>query len=79
MPVRPRYNVNLQPLVGSPMPATHTASLPTPQPVTLVLDLSAVDRLSCALTELRLDAPYPSAAGFAALEAWGKDVCTRIT
>lgn len=79
MAVPARYHLNLQPLAGGPMPATHAVALPTPQPVTLTLELSAVDRLSCALAELRISAPHLSSAGFPALEAWGRQLCARIT
>lgn len=79
MPVRNRLAIDLSPLFAAPMPATHSVALATARPVTLTLELTAVDRLSCALSELRLDAPHLSAAGFPALQAWAQQLCARIT
>lgn len=79
MNAKTRIHIDLSTLLTAPMPAAHAVALPTPQPVTLHLDVSAVDRLSCALSELRIVAPHLSAAGFAALTAWAQKLCARIT
>ncbi len=79
MPVTTRMTIDLLPLLGATFPTVYRIAAPTPQPVTIHFELSAVDRLSSALSELRLEAPHLSSAGFGALQQWAQSLSSRIT
>lgn len=79
MSTQARIPVSLTSLVGQPLPATHTVAIAGAAPVSVALDVAAVDQLSCALREIRLDAPHLSTAGFDTLRAWAGRLCGRVT
>jgi hypothetical protein len=59
----------------TPSPMT----LHNPAGLTLRIDFTVVDSLSCAFRELALDVPALQSAAFSALESWAKNLSTRIT
>jgi hypothetical protein len=79
MSAKSRIAVPLSSLVGSALPVTHTVAIPGTAPVAVALEVTAVDALSCALREVRLDAPHLATAGFDVLRDWAARLCGRIT
>ena len=56
-----------------------TAVLNGDRGTTFTLDLTGVERLGLTLAELRVDVPHLAGADPAKLEAWGADLCARVT
>lgn len=77
MGLRQDVDLKLKALVGSAMPATLQAADPTG--VEVRLELSQVDPLGCALTELALFVPALQNAAFDALRQWATGLSQKIT
>lgn len=69
--------LDLTKLVGAPMPRTLSAA--ADKGIGIEIDLTAVDSLSCAVRELRLNVPALSGAGFDVLKTWAARLCQRVT
>ncbi len=78
-------NSELQKLSGLSATTPHTTKLATRDPrnpaetMEVQLDFMEVDRLSCAVQELRLNVPSMKAASDDVLRQWAEALCTRIT
>lgn len=67
----------LRRLAGTTSPTTVAFS--DPQVADLSIDFTAVDSLSCSLSELRLTVPALQNARMDEVERWGRDLCARVT
>ena len=67
-----------QRLGGSGHFGSYDAALASPN-IDVALDVTAVDSLSCSLTELRLRVPTLSNAGTDVLRDWASEFCKRVT
>lgn len=56
-----------------------TVGVTEPADVHLELDVTSVDRLSCAFHELRLTVPAFQKSGVDQLKLWADDLCRRVT
>ncbi|MCA8996060.1 MAG: hypothetical protein KDA80_03725 [Planctomycetaceae bacterium] len=77
MSIRDDVEAQLKGLVGAAMPATLQASDATG--VTVYIDLSAVDTMSCQFSELSILVPSLQNAPFDKLKKWAADLSQRIT
>lgn len=66
-------------LVGFSSVQPRTVSLPTTDGLDMSFDFTAVDSLSCAFQELRMDVPRLAGTSFAVLKKWAEDLSQRIT
>ncbi len=64
-------------LVGTSSPATITVA--DPSGISLEIDLTVVESLSCSFTEIRLLVPSLQHAAFDVLKAWARQLSQRIT
>jgi hypothetical protein len=79
MSLAARLDAELQARSGFAGPPCCTVSLADPQGIVLEVDLAAVDRLGCALRELRLAVPALHGAGVDVLERWAQALSQRVT
>lgn len=56
-----------------------TAAVRDPSGLVLAVDLTAVERIGCSFTELRVQAPHLANATLDVLKKWGNALCQRIT
>ena len=66
-------------LVGLNSVLPQTITLPTTNRIDMSIEFTAVDSLSCAFRELRINAPHLAGASFATLKTWADDLSRRIT
>ncbi|MDB5390242.1 MAG: hypothetical protein JWM11_5888 [Planctomycetaceae bacterium] len=66
-------------MAGFSAPLPQTVSVTEPADVTLELDVSSVDRLSCSFRELRLSVEAFRRTEAASLKKWADDICRRVT
>lgn len=69
----------LRRLAGFASSQPQSVTLPAPDQVRVEIDFTAVDTLSCAFREVRLDVPALAKADFETLKQWGRSLCSRIT
>jgi hypothetical protein len=78
MSVRPFLTSELSRLTGL-QGGLETVRVAGPKGESLEVDLVAVDSMSCAFSELRLEIPRLRTGGFPALEKWAKALSGRVT
>lgn len=66
-------------LIGYSSPTPHCTTLTAPDQVTVEIDLTAVDSMSCTVSELRVSVPHLVDADFDVLKKWASDLCSRVT
>lgn len=66
-------------LIGLSTVQPLTVTLPTTNGLDMSIEFTAVDSLSCAFRELRIDVPHLAGASFATLKLWAEDLSKRIT
>ena len=66
-------------LIGYSSPTPHMTLLSGPDGISLEIDFSAVDSMSCSVEEIRLLVPSLVDAAFDKLRAWGEEFCRRVT
>ncbi len=77
MSLRSELSRELTNLVGSTTPATVTVS--DPSGIRMQVDFTAVDSMSCSLTQIELFVPSLQNAAFDALRNWADELSRRIT
>lgn len=77
MSLRQHIEQQLRSLLGAAMPSIAQARDSSGRE--LRLELTAVDRLACAFTELSLFVPHLQSAPFSVLEAWAKALSQKVT
>lgn len=65
--------------IGYSSSSPHTVLLAAPHNVTIEIDLTAVDSMSCSSREIRLSVPSLADAEFDKLKQWGNELCRRLT
>jgi hypothetical protein len=66
-------------MAGFSAPQPQTVSVVEPADVTLELDVSSVDRLSCSFRELRLSVEAFRRTDAVSLKKWADDICRQVT
>lgn len=80
MPLSTQLTSELSRLSGLAGSSPQTVSLSSSDPdLTLDIDFLAVDSMSCAVHELRLNVPSLTAADFDVLKAWAAALASRVT
>lgn len=79
MTISNQLHAELQRLTGFNGPGVSTAFLSGGNQVDIAIDFSSVDRMSCAVRELRLSVPSMQNAVFDALRQWAEMLCRRVT
>ena len=77
MSLNNQVSTELKNLIGAPMP--RTLSLSADKQIGIAIDLRAVDSLSCAAREIRLNVPALVGARFDVLKVWAERLCQRVT
>lgn len=74
-----KLGTELTRLIGYSSPRPHTVLLSAPNKVSVEIDLTTVDTLSCSAEEFRVSVPALVGADFDKLKSWGDELCRRIT
>ncbi|NOX54783.1 MAG: hypothetical protein GXP27_10155 [Planctomycetes bacterium] len=79
MDLATQLSEQLRRLAGTAPPGAPSINLTGPDGLTVAIDLTAVDSLSCAFRELRLHVPSLVGVEFEALKAWADALSRRVT
>ena len=79
MSILRKLGTELTRLIGYSSPTPHMVLLSAPNNVSVEIDMTTVDTLSCSAQEVRVSVPSLVGADFDKLKAWGDDLCQRIT
>ncbi|MEX0703930.1 MAG: hypothetical protein WD069_17655 [Planctomycetales bacterium] len=79
MSLSPQLAAELGRLAGNPAATPHTVLLAAPGPVDVAIDFVAVDRLGCALRQLRLRVPALAGCDTDKLTEWAEALSRRVT
>lgn len=66
-------------LIGYSSSTPHCTTLSAPDQVTIEIDFTAVDSMSCSASELRVSVPALVDAEFDVLKKWAAALCQRVT
>lgn len=77
MSLRTELSREIRRLIGTSSPATVTVS--DQSGIRMQVDFTAVDSMSCSLTQIELFVPSMQNAAFDALRTWADDLSRRIT
>ena len=79
MPVRHKLQSELTRLLGFSSRTPRSILLKSGSQNQMEIDLTAVDSMSCSVSEIRILVPALVNAGFDDLKKWSDDLCNRIT
>ena len=79
MDIANQLSEQLRRLAGTAPPGAPSINLTGPDGLTIAIDLTAVDSLSCAFRELRLHVPKLIGVEFEALKQWADALSKRVT
>lgn len=66
-------------MIGFSSSSPRTVLLSAPNNVSVEVDFTAVDSMSCSAAEIRVSVPSLVNADVAKLKAWGQELCRRVT
>ena len=79
MSIREDIQTELIRLIGFSSPTPQTVSLSTHPQISVAIDFTAVDSMSCSFQEIRLNVPSLVDAKFDDLKKWAEELCQRVT
>ena len=77
MPLSIALKTKVDPLIVATAPVT--VSVVEPTVCELTIDFTAIDSMSCAMSEMRLNVPSLAGSGTQELQAWSAALCQRVT
>lgn len=79
MSISTQLNSALTRLIGYSSPTPHCATLTATNHVTVEIDFTAVDSMSCSANEIRVSVPHLVDAEFEVLKKWAQALCGKVT
>jgi hypothetical protein len=79
MALNQQLSAQLQQLVGFSSTQPQAIALAGPDGIHVTIEVTAVDSMSCSLSEIRLDVPKLQNDSFEALKTWAAALCGRVT
>lgn len=79
MGIRDDIQTELIRLIGFSSTTPQTVTLTSPPQISIAIDFTAVDSMSCSFQEIRLNVPSLVDAEFNDLKIWAEELCQRVT
>lgn len=79
MNIKSQVRQQLQSLMANPASLPTTVRMTDDDGITMAIDFSAIDSMSCAFSEITLEVPTLQNADAATLEQWARQLSQRVT